>query len=185
VTALWGKRRLRRLNDVDLMVRLGAGDVGAYREFYDRYCDRAYSMAVSICHEGRNAEEVVRQAFESVWQSRASLEPLKVTIAAMLLDSVRSRALEHNRRTAPPIFDPADASALAQVLPAPGHDADRFRDLVVRLPADLQEVITLAYYGRLSHGDIAVQLGLPLDTIRLRIRLGMQELKAGLAQTTA
>jgi RNA polymerase sigma-70 factor (ECF subfamily) len=180
-----GTPPLSALEDVDLMAKVVAGDVAAFGEFYDRYCHRAYSMAVSICGEEQGAEAVVRHAFESIWKQRADLQPERVAIAAQLLDTVRTCAVEHRRRSAPsPGTMPAIAGE-ARVATRERRDADRFRDMLVLLPEAQQEVITLARYGQLCHADIAAQLGLPVATVKERIRLGVEQVQRDLQQSRA
>jgi DNA-directed RNA polymerase specialized sigma24 family protein len=135
--------------DDELMARIQAGDTGAFGELYDRFATRAYLVARSLCGDGR-AEAAVRDAFVSVWQGRGTYRPPRDTIAAWLLDTVRLCAVAVD--DAPP--------------PA----------LLARLPDTQREAIVLAFYGRLTHGEIARHLEVHPGVIKGRMRLGLRKL---------
>jgi len=64
-------------------------------------------------------------------------------------------------------------------------DAERLQTLLLRLPDSQQQVITLAFYGQLTHAEIAAQLGLPAGTVKGRVRLGLQKLRRSSQQSVA
>jgi len=173
-------------SDDDLMAQVSAGSAESFVDLYDRYCDRAYRVARSVCHDEGRAQEAVQEGFLAVWNGRANFRSQQGTVAAWLLTVVRYRAIDaarsnhrHASRRAnddqltrrSPDEDPAE-TALRR------DEAQRVRASLATLPDAQAEVITLAYYGQLTHTEIAAQLGLPRGTVKGRMRLGLQKLRA-------
>lgn len=180
-------------SDGELMAQASAGGVDAFGELYDRYSDRAYRVARSVCHDDARAQDAVHDAFLSVWQNRSSYRTQRGTVPAWLLTVVRYRAIDlerHNlkhasRRAAPELLDGLPATDDVSEQAVDRADAERLRAALARLPNAQQEVITLAFYGQLSHTEIATHLGLPAGTVKGRMRLGMQKLRASIDQAVA
>lgn len=180
-------------DDRELMAEVSAGSVEAFGRLYDRFCNRAYGVAYSVCRDEGRAQDAVQEAFLSLWKSRASYNPQRGTVAAWLLAVVRYRAIDLVRRDGDraarwgtddrldkrPAPDDVDATV------AERDTADRLRASLARLPDAQREVITLAYYGQLSHTEIASQLRLPPGTVKGRTRLGLQKLRASMISPTA
>jgi RNA polymerase sigma-70 factor (ECF subfamily) len=185
--------RLAASDDIQLMGELSDGSVEAFGELYDRFCNRAYGVAFSVCRDQGRAQDAVQEAFLSLWKSQASYRPQQGAVAAWVLTVVRYRAIDIARRNGNHAARWAGEDQLRE-RPAPGDtgekviqrdDADRLRASLALLPADQQEVITLAYYGQLSHTEIATRLGLPPGTVKGRLRLGLQKLRASIEPTAA
>jgi RNA polymerase sigma-70 factor (ECF subfamily) len=175
------------------MAKLSAGSVESFDELYGRYCDRAYRVARAVCRDDGRAQEAVQDGFLSVWNSRASYRPQQGTVAAWLLTVVRYRAIDivrndrkhvsrrasHDQREWPStVEDPLETAVKHD-------DAQRLQASLAMLPDAQAEVVTLAYYGELSHTEIAAQLGLPTGTVKGRMRLGLQKLRADTKQVAA
>lgn len=182
---------LKSINATELMARVTAGSVPAFAEIYDRYCDRAYRVARSVCREHGRAEEAVQEAFLTVWRSSGSYRSERGSVSAWLLTMVRHRAIDLARRNGSHEHRRASEGQLAN-LPGSADPSEEVisRDDVARLRASLEklpdaqhEVITLAFFGELSHVEIATQLGLPPGTVKGRMRLGMQKLSATLTRS--
>jgi RNA polymerase sigma-70 factor (ECF subfamily) len=181
------------LSDVQLMSKVSAGNVESFVDLYDRYCDRAYRVARAVSHDDGRAQEAVQDGFLAVWRSRASFRSQQGTAAAWLLTVVRNRAidvarLDHNhasRRAGDEqlteLFSVDDAFETA----VRRDGAQRLQASLALLPDAQAEVITLAYYGQLSHTEIAAHLGLPAGTIKGRMRLGLQKLHADIQYALA
>jgi RNA polymerase sigma-70 factor (ECF subfamily) len=180
-------------DDVRLMAEVSAGSVEAFAELYDRYCDRAYGIAFSICRDEGRAQDAVQDGFLSVWKSRATYRAQQGAVAAWLLTVVRHRAIDltrrHERHDA---YRARDAELYARSAPddvcqtaIERDDARRLQASVGLLPEVQQEVITLAFYGQLSHSEIASRLGLPAGTVKGRMRLGMRKLRSTFEQSMA
>jgi RNA polymerase sigma-70 factor (ECF subfamily) len=181
------------LSDGALMAKVSAGSVESFVDLYDRYCDRAYRVAQAVCHDDGRAQEAVQDGFLAVWNNRADYRSQQGTVAAWLLTVVRYRAIDaartnhrHASRRASddqlmahsPDEDPSE-TALRR------DEAHRVLASLATLPDAQAEVITLAYYGQLTHTEIAAQLGLPHGTVKGRMRLGLQKLRADLEPVAA
>ena len=177
-------------SDSQLMVQMSAGSVEAFGDLFDRFCDRAYRVAFAVCRNEDLAQDAVQEAFMSLWKGRASYRPQKGSVAAWLLTGVRYRAIDlvrHNGNHAAhwasadrlherPALDDVSETVIQR------DDAGRLQASLAALPANQQEVIALAYYGQLSHTEIAAQLDLPAGTVKGRMRLGLQKLRATIDQ---
>ena len=173
------------IDDEQVMAAVKAGSVDAFAVLYDRYCDRAYRIAWSACRDDGQAEEAVQEAFGSIWKTRATYEPRIGTVAPWVLSVVRYRAIDIARRNGPHVAN--QASDVLHTICAPDRVADEVvagaqaRDvlrLLAELPDAQREVLTLAFYGHLTHSEIAAHLGLPAGTVKGRMRLGLQRLRA-------
>lgn len=178
----------RRL--VELMVR---GRDDAVEALYDRYAVRAHRVARSVCRDERIAEDAVQEAFLSVWRGREAYRPEIGSFATWLLAIVRNRAIDLSRRNGRHADRRADAELLDEEHAAgdvateavANADAPRLRALLAELPDAQQEVIVLAYFGQLSHSEIAHLLNLPAGTVKGRMRLGLRKLRADIDQAVA
>jgi RNA polymerase sigma-70 factor, ECF subfamily len=181
-----GRRRLAELSDSQLMLAIQAGDVRCLGELYDRYCNQAYRIALSVCRDRGHAEDAVQNAFVSIWSSRSSYQAQRGTVSAWLLATVHHRAVDITRKSGSRDAKLASEDKLEDCC-APDDTCEQvlardetqlLRALLGRLPAAQREVITLAFYGGLSHTEIARQLGIPSGTVKGRMRLGLRRLRA-------
>ena len=144
-------RTLAPATDDALVRRVQEHDAEAFGELYDRFAARAYAVARAISRDGPEAEQVVQEAFLSVWRGRARPRPEHGTVAAWVMGIVREHAVDGDRDEA-------------------------LRRTLDRLPAEQRDVIALAWFGGLSTEEIAAELALPSGTVKGRIRLGLSEL---------
>ena len=178
------------LDDGRLMKQTESGSVKAFEELYDRYCDRAYRVARWVCRNDDDAEEAVQEAFMSIWRGRTEYQPGRGTVAAWLLTLVRFRAIDvvrcsarhADRRAGEHTLDAHCAPSDMADQAVAHDDALRLHTLLGGLPPVQREVIVLAYYGQLTHTEIAAALGLPTGTVKGRIRLGLCKLRAGIEE---
>lgn len=185
--------RSEKSGDLELMSEVSAGSVEAFGHLYDRFCHRAYGVAYSVCRDEGRAQDAVQEAFLSLWTGRTGYRPQRGTVAAWLLTMVRYRAIDLARRNrnhaarwagdiqleARQAPDDVGATVIER------DSADRLRALLARLPDEQQEVIALAYFGELTHTEIAAQLRLPAGTVKGRMRLGLEKLRSSMKQTAA
>jgi RNA polymerase sigma-70 factor, ECF subfamily len=172
------------LQDDQVMTAVKAGSVAAFSVLYERYCDRVYRVARSVCGDDGRAQEAVQEAFISIWRTRANYENHR-SVAPWVLTVARNRAIDIARRNKPHALHRADDDRLDDV-PAAGiiaeqvasdDQARRLLSALSRLPDAQREVITLAFYGQLTHNEIAAHLKLPLGTVKGRMRLALSRLR--------
>jgi RNA polymerase sigma-70 factor, ECF subfamily len=183
---------LQRLADEDLMPLVARKDPGAFEVFYDRHGGAAYSLAHRIVGDPGGAEDVTQEAFLSIWRSKARYDPTRGSVRAWTLGIVRNRAIDALRREGgrAPKLDFDDEAALERK-PAPERtEAEALRRETARqvrgalggLPAEQSQVIELAYFGGFSQTEIADMLGTPLGTVKGRMRLGLEKIRARFAE---
>jgi RNA polymerase sigma-70 factor (ECF subfamily) len=183
---------LQRLADEDLMPLVERKEPAAFEVVYDRHGGAAYSLAYRIVGDRLVAEDVTQEAFLSVWRSGARFDRTRGSVRTWLLGVVRNRAIDVLRREsgrAPTVsleleavpeqesrFEPTDTEALRR------ETSREVRGALAHLPEDQVQVVQLAYFGGLSHTEIAEVLGMPLGTVKGRMRLAMEKMRATLAE---
>jgi RNA polymerase sigma-70 factor, ECF subfamily len=183
---------LHRLADEDLMPLVQRKDAAAFELVYDRHGGAAYSLAYRIVGDRASAEDVTQEAFLSLWRSGARYDRARGSVRTWLLGVVRNRAIDALRREATraptveldlerlpdrgPTAELTDSEALRQ------EAAREVRGALRMLPADQLKVIELAYFAGLSHSEIAEALGMPLGTVKGRMRLGMEKIRSTMAE---
>jgi RNA polymerase sigma-70 factor (ECF subfamily) len=189
------RERAERLADEELMPLIAGKDPEAFEVFFDRHGGAAYSLAYRIVGERTGAEDVVQEAFISIWRSGARFDRARGSVRAWTLSIVRNRAIDALRSRAgkaPKLtFDdegileqrPADDSTEEEAM---RHEtAGEVRGALETLPGDQAKVIELAYFGGFSHSEIAEVLGVPLGTVKGRMRLGLEKIRGELAEGLA
>jgi len=174
--------------DEALMVRAQAGDTDAFAQLYDCYSGRALRIARAICRNQSCAEDAVQEGFLAIWRSRANYRPDAGSFQAWSMRIVRNRAIDSCRRAAArPRTQTDDAyHDRLQIDPNPTTPqgaaiAQSEREGLIaslrQLPEAQAEAIVLAFFGELSHFEIAKLLGLPHGTVKGRVRLGLEKLR--------
>jgi RNA polymerase sigma-70 factor (ECF subfamily) len=173
------------LSDDLLMRQVAVGDATAFDELYRRHVRSALLVARRQGASPELAEEVVQEAFVSLWRRAGQFRADRGSVAAWLGTIVRNRVTDAWRRAAArPAQVPQDRAPEAAA--APGGDLgleDRLamRAEVAALPADQRDVIVLSYFGGLTHEQIAAANGTPLGTVKGRLRLGLEKLRVAAA----
>jgi RNA polymerase sigma-70 factor (ECF subfamily) len=189
------REKAERLADEELMPWIGRKDPEAFEVLYDRHGGVAFSLAYRIVGDRTAAEEVTQEAFISVWRSGARFDAARGSVRSWLLSVVRNRAIDFLRSKAgkAPKLDFDDDSALEQ-RPAQERTeeealrretAAELRGALGKLPGEQSKVIELAYFGGFSHSEIAGILGLPMGTVKGRMRLGLEKIRGELAEGLA
>jgi RNA polymerase sigma-70 factor (ECF subfamily) len=174
--------------DESLIAAVAQGDEAALGILYDRYARAVYSLAARITHDQGTAEEITQEVFLRLWRNAATYTTARGRFASWLLSMTHHLAIDQvRRRQARP-----QAVASTDDLPVQGIPDSRVdveeeawlavrRDLIRRalaqLPDAQRQVIELAYFGGLTHVEIAAELGDPLGTVKTRLRLGVQKLR--------
>ena len=166
-----------------------AGDARAFEVVFDRHGGPAFSLAYRMCGRRTMAEDIVQEAFLSLWRSGARYDQLRGSVRAWILSAVHHRTIDAFRREAAKHSrDVSDESAAAR-LPAREltdaealrrDEAGRVRTALDELPDDQRQVIELAYFGGFTHVEIAELLDAPVGTIKGRMRLGLEKLRSAL-----
>jgi RNA polymerase sigma-70 factor, ECF subfamily len=189
------RERAERLADEELMPLIGKKDAGAFEVFYDRHGGVAYSLAYRIVGERTAAEDVTQEAFISIWRSGARFDPTRGSVRSWMLSVVRNRAIDALRSKAgkapkltlddESILDQRPAEELTEEEAIRHETAGEVRGAIGRLPGEQSRVIELAYFGGFSQSEIARMLGVPLGTVKGRMRLGLEKIRGELAEGLA
>jgi RNA polymerase sigma-70 factor (ECF subfamily) len=179
-------RDLRDLADEDLMPLVRDGEARAFEVVFDRHAQRAFSLAYRMCGRRAMAEDIVQEAFLSLWRSGARYDPARGSVRSWVLSVVHNRAIDAFRRET--VRDSRDVRDDRMVERTPSlqlthteverrDDAQHVRSALAELPAEQRQVIELAYFGGFTHSQIAETLGLPAGTVKGRMRLGLTKMR--------
>ncbi|MEA2149953.1 MAG: hypothetical protein QOD69_1783 [Solirubrobacteraceae bacterium] len=178
--------------DATLLKQARAGDSAAFATLYDRHAAAAYAVARRMLHNPTAAQDVVQEAFLSLWRTDG-YRPEKGSLRNFMLAIVRNRALDALRkdrhRSARECSDETVASRLAAADRTDDEVEQRdtqrlLRAALITLPDAQHRALDLAFFGGLTSTEIALQLDEPLGTIKGRIRLGLKRLRADVAVTS-
>ncbi len=177
---------LRGLADEELMQLVYQGAAEAFEIVYDRHADAAYSLAHRICRQRVLAEDVVQEAFLSLWRSRARYDRDRGSVRTWVLGIVHNRAIDALRRRAVRERGLVHDAGIEERIAAPERtdlevarraEAREVRDALQELPAEQSRVIELAFFDGLTHVQIATMLETPVGTVKGRMRLGLAKLR--------
>ncbi len=185
---------MRELADEDLMQLVAGGDAQAFEVVYERHSTAVFSLAYRICGVRAAAEEIAQEAFLAIWRSGARYDRARGSVRTWLLGVVHNRAIDAVRRTNVHQRHQASDERAAERVEAPERteveaarreEARSMRALVDGLPGDQRRVIELAYFGGFTHEQIAQMLDLPLGTVKGRMRLALEKMRANIAPAEA
>ena len=174
-----------------LMSALAGRDITALATLYDRYGRLAYSLAYRILGESEAAEDVVQDAFISAWRGAATFRPERGNPRGWLLSIVHHRAVDVQRRKT--TFRPAPLEVAEQraanedtaLMAERNVEQQTVRLALQALPEAQRRTIELAYFGGYTHVELAGLMGVPLGTVKGRMRIGLQKMRRALEGTRA
>ena len=175
-------------DDGVLLQRIAAGDSNALLVLHKRYANLVYSMAWRVLQDVGLAEEVTQDVFMKLWQRSQRYDAGRGRFSAWLLSVTRFAAIDRLRQEGrrPSVVeqsgdDPDEQASLEQLLPSDHASwvrGQHLRLLLEELPSEQRQVVELAYFGGLTHSELASYLGLPLGTVKGRLRLALEKLRA-------
>jgi RNA polymerase sigma-70 factor, ECF subfamily len=172
---------------LELIARVQRGDQAAFAELYDAISPVVFGAVTRVLRDPAMSEEVAQEVFVELWttasrfdRSRAGVTTWAVTIARRrAIDRVRKEQSQRNRISELAQRRP-DVEALTDDTVVSSIEAERVSRALSELPTDQREIIELAFIEGLSHSAIAERLGLPLGTVKGRVRGGLQRLSGRL-----
>lgn len=174
-----------KAEDIELMRGIADRDPNALRAMYDKHASLVYTIALRMLRRPEEAEDLVSDVFWELWDKSSRYDQTRAAPTTYLVTLARSRAIDRTRRKASrpqltidsveemgPISDgsPADDAELTE-------QRQRVRDALASLDPNHREAVEAAYYGGLSHTEIAAKLGKPLGTVKTYIRQGLIRLR--------
>jgi RNA polymerase sigma-70 factor, ECF subfamily len=176
--------------DDELIAAVARGEQPALLALYDRYSRMGYGLAYRILGEAGAAEEAVQDAYLRIWRRAATFDASRGGARSWLLTIVHhcATALLRPPPCPPPVVAGLDEMAERQSVPDAWSEvsgrieSDRVRTAVETLPGEQRRAIELAFFDGLTHREIAERDGLPLGTVKGRLRLGLKRLSGLLAE---
>jgi RNA polymerase sigma-70 factor (ECF subfamily) len=171
----------------DLLQRVAAyRDIEAFRALFETYAPRVKSYMLRQGADAATAEELAQETLLAVWRKAALYSDEKGTATTWIFTIARNLRIDRLRREV--AWQPLPENNEEEASGDPGPDellseqqrSERVRSVLAELPVDQAEVIKLAFMEGLSHSEIAARLGLPLGTVKSRMRLGYQKIRDAL-----
>ena len=180
---------LSAARDRQLVRRIEGGDEEAFRSLFATYAPAAMALAIRVVRQAQLAEEIVQEAFLTLWRSPGVFDERRGSVKAWLMTMVHHRAVDVVRReeaqrrrsdemvvgVREEAVDPTDAVLAAVAAPA---ERDAVRTALRSLPPEQREVLELMYFDGLSQSQVAEKTGAPLGTVKSRALLGMRRMRS-------
>ncbi|WP_243394570.1 sigma-70 family RNA polymerase sigma factor [Yoonia maritima] len=156
-------------------------DKAAFASLFDHFAPRLKGFIMRSGTGSGQAEEIVQDVMLTVWRKASQFDPARAQVSAWVYQIARNRQIDMIRKEGRPLPDelnenPESEPDASQIV-ALEQEAGHLKSALTKLARDQREVIEKAYLGELTHQEISSQTGLPLGTIKSRIRLGLQRLR--------
>lgn len=182
---------LSEASDAELLVRVARRDRDAFVALFDRFAARVKAFMMRGGASEADADEIAQDVMVLVWRRAETFDPSRAAASTWIFTIARNRRIDVLRRTLRPAPDPADPLFKPEPEPDGFSRMDatereaRIRAGLSELSEDPRAVLVAAFYDGLSHAEIAARLGLPLGTVKSRIRLAFRHLRGALGDTLA
>ena len=171
----------------ELLVRVGRSkDKSAFAALFAYFAPRIKSFLLRLGTDMSTAEELAQEAMIMVWRRAETFDPAQAGASTWIFTIARNKRIDRLRKDGRPLPDLLDP-AMAPEQPETGLDSvnriqeeDRLRQAMKKLPEEQAKMIFAAYYEEKSHREISDESGLPLGTVKSRIRLALTRLRANL-----
>lgn len=167
-------------SDAHLLTRLEQKDESAMSALFARHSRLVYSVALRVLRDPQIAEDVVQEVFMQIWNKPVAFVPSRGSLSSLLAVMARNRSIDHIRGKK--VTESVDDLHIASSYNL-ANDAEhrimleRVRAVIGELPAEQKSALEMAFFGGLTHVEIAEQTGQPLGTIKTRIRAALQRLE--------
>ena len=179
------KTRLPEQHWADLVRAVASGDQAALRTLWAEAHRLVFTLMVRITHDPATAEELTVDVFHDVWRRAAKYDPVNGTVLGWIMNQARSRAIDRVRfeqrqkrtpREMDAVSDVSTASDPSDLLDA-SEQSHRVRTAMEALAPTERAAIESAFFGELSHREVAARFDQPLGTIKTRVRSGLAKLR--------
>jgi len=170
-----------------LLVRVGgARDRAAFEMLFRHFAPRIKAYLLRLGAGAPMAEDLAQEAMLAIWRKAALFDPAKASAATWIFTVARNLRIDALRRERRPEFDPNDPAFVPEAEPAADAGMERadedarLREAMTRLSPEQAKVVELSFFADKPHSIIAKELGLPLGTVKSRLRLAMTHIRAAL-----
>ena len=171
----------------ELLMRVGRDrDRTAFAELFSYFAPRLKSFLLRLGTDMSTAEELAQEAMIMVWRRAETYDPAQAGASTWIFTIARNKRIDRLRRDGRPLPDMLDPAMMPDQ-PETGDQAvsrheeeEKLRLALKKLPEEQAKMIFAAYYEEKSHREIAEESGLPLGTVKSRIRLALSRMRAGL-----
>jgi len=174
----------RRLEESALIGRVRDGDERALEALHARYAGPLYSLAYQVTRSDRSAQDVVQEVFLAVWKDAGRFDPARGALSSWLFALARHKAIDLIRREANVRKRTADVDLELEEAPDDVDEEvwirvrrDRVAAAIATLPDAQRTALELAFFGGLTHVEVAERLDIPLGTAKTRIRTALLRLR--------
>jgi len=161
-------------------------DRAAFGALFDHFAPRLKAFVMRGGTGSGQAEEIVQEVMLTVWRKADQFDPHRAQVSAWIYQIARNRHIDVIRKENRPVPEELaeDRGAEPDTSQVMGLEQETvlLKDALEKLKPDQRDVIEKAYLGELSHQQISDQTGLPLGTIKSRIRLGLDRLRCALKE---
>ncbi len=167
---------------VEHMIRIrDHKDQTAFAELFSHFAPRVKGFLIRGGADASLAEECAQEVMATCWHKAHMFDPTRASVSTWIFTIARNRKIDVLRKSRRP--EPEDLGWGPQEEPEQGdvmalqQETERLGKAMAELPPAQRELITKAYFGELTHSEIAAETGLPLGTIKSRIRLALERLR--------
>lgn len=157
------------------------GDREAFAALFDFFAPRLKGFVIRLGTPAHKAEEIVQDVMLTIWRKAALFDPHRAQVSAWIYQIARNRQIDFARKEYRPVPEelkepPGSEPDASQIL-GMEQEARHLKRALSKLNPEQREIIEQAFLGELTHQEISTQTGLPLGTIKSRIRLGLNRLR--------
>jgi RNA polymerase sigma-70 factor, ECF subfamily len=168
-------------NDEALLARVAEADAAAFEVLYARYSRPAYSVALGMLRDVVRAQEVTQDVFLAIWRGAREFDPARGSARTWILSVAHHKSVDAVRRSRRSPTVPLSETMTGDVdvieEAQARVDAGHVRRALEALSVEQRAALVLAYYGGYTQQEIAQRLGVPLGTIKTRMRDGLLRLR--------
>ena len=178
------------LDDTQLLSMIQRQDRGALEALYDKYGGAVYSLAMRMLSDSGAAQEVTQDTFFNVWRRASSYHSQRGKVTSWLFSIAHHRTIDELRRRRRAQSQvqygvdltnkPSDGADDPVAYATAQYERSQLKDALHTLRVEQREVVVLAYFGGLTHSEIAKHLDQPLGTVKTRMRLGLRRMREAL-----
>lgn len=174
------------LTDAELIARLAFGDEAAFAELYDRYSNAVFGLAKRVTQSEARAEEITQDAFMKLWRNPGTFDASRAALSTYLLTLVRNASIDALRRERPTnslLDDEGDPLPIPSPDSGPLERAElqqtgvRVRAAMLELSDAHRQTVELAYFRGASREEISAEMGVPVGTVKSRLKYALDKLR--------